>query len=88
MVHQDEKPIASDHVELARNRTIESLPTKSQMVLPQAIKHKVDAAEEILQGERVEMTDEQVRTALFVSKIIRLIPPTNRAATSAARLTE
>lgn len=64
MPHQPEKPLAVEHVELDREQSATTdiakagpgaLPTLARLR-----QGKADAAMEILQGERVEMTDEQV----------------------------
>jgi hypothetical protein len=60
MAHQEEKPNTTHHVELARQPTSDSFPVKKEVSLPRTLHGKPDAAQEILQGERVEMTDEQV----------------------------
>lgn len=63
---QDDKALDVDHVELARKTSSGTdLAPKADVLggvttLSAVTKGKVDAAMEILHGERVEMTDEQV----------------------------
>jgi hypothetical protein len=64
MSHQTEKPPAPEHVELARETSattdIGKAGPGALSTLARLRQGKADAAMEILQGERVEMTDEQV----------------------------